>query len=612
MLPPWDDYPRDKTNDLVTKGAYAELDYLNPEKTYHVVLADKTIKLMTPEEVVVQKIAKNMRTLTCRYPVNGWLKIRQLKEDGWVKLSGRIYSTSVPVPTKNVDPGVNYADWPKIDCIAHPENAVCSYRVMYDPAQKEFVGWAWSPRVRWISFSGSTMYATGSEWKNTFICGTSCTTISYDEGAKRSKWNSSFIGVWVQALGGNLFAKKGFSGVSPPPGEKNTPYLIVTGQYTENGTPKSGAVTSWEGACDDKNRGACSNVGRESESTKSPAEKRIGALPGLSFPTIPTASAMANRSFIKRNVLGTINTEALFPAQNELGEKKNKFGNLIKPITASPKPEEDIWGIMSDPASVITSALPLGGRVFFHDGDLVIGTDTDRVQRVIMPALALSEGSGAGTVVVRGNLIIKRPLVYGRTGVMNFKQLASISWVVLKRTTPASSVPPNKPSDVSGDDWKVGGNIIIDSCIADNAIPLNDEEALAYIANGLQLARIAGTFFAENNFATGTGRGGEGAGECANLGIPFTTTSTIYPERGDTCAGTREDLADGSARCTLVQKQYYDVPLEIEGVIVARNLLFQRVFRGRNRGSEVIVNTGRMLVNPSPGLSELSKSLPLW
>ncbi len=610
MLPPWDQYARDKAQfpKQVAKGAYAELDYANPEKTYTVVQADKSIKIMTPEQVVAQKIEKKNRTLTCRYPVNGWLKIRQLKEDGWVKLSGRIYSDSVPVPpVPATDPGKDYVNWPdREDCIARPDAKVCKYQVMYDPAQKEFVGWAWSPRVRWISFSGSTIYTTGSQWHNTSICGKSCTIISYDEGTKRSKWNSSFIGVWVQALGGNLFAKKGFSGVSPPPGEKNTPYLIVTGQYTENGAPKSGAVTSWEGACDDKKGGTCSNVGRESTSTKSPAEQRIGALSNLSFPTNPATPSMASRSFIKRNVLGTINTEALFPASGELGEKKNKFGNLIKPITTSPKPEEDIWGIMSDPASVVTSALPLGGKIYYYEGDLVIGSDTDRVERVIMPALG--DDSGAGTVVVRGNLVIKRPLVYGRAGVMNFKQLASISWIVLKRKSPASSIPSNKPADVSDDSWKAGGNIIVDNCLPSQNDSIRDD-----IAKGQQLARIVGTFFAENLFATGTGRGGEGAGECANLGIPFTTTVRIYPERGQRCSGVENtDPVTEEVTCTSTQKQYYDAPLEIEGVVVAKNILFQRVYRGRNRGSEVIMNTGRMVVNPPPGLSELSRSLPLW
>lgn len=615
MLPPWDQYPRDKAQfpKQVAKGAYAELDYAHPEKIYTVVRADTTTVTMTPEQVVTLKIAKNKRTLSCRYPVNGWLKIRQLKEDGWVKLSGRIYSNSVPVPpVPATDPGPDYVNWPgREDCIARPDAKVCKYQVMYDPAQKEFVGWAWSPRVRWISFSGSTNYTTGSEWFNKSICGKSCTIISYDEAAKKSKWNSSFIGVWVQALGGNLFAKKGFSGVSPPPGKKNTPYLIVTGQYTENGTPKSGAVTSWEGACDDKKGGACSNVGRESASTKSPAEQRVGALSGLSFPTNIIASALAQRSFIKRNILGTINTEALFPSPNELGEKKNKFGNLIKPITASPKPEEEIWGILSDPASTITTALPLGGKIFFYDGDLLIGSDTDRVERVIMPALGTS--SGAGTVVVRGNLVIKRPLAYGRASVTNFKQLASISWIVLKRKSPTSSVPSNKPVDVSDDDWKAGGNIIIDNCIPGLKPEDKPEDKLKVIANGQQLARVVGTFFAENVFTTGTGRGGEGAGECGNLGNPFTTTVRIFPERGDRCSGTQKtDPKTEEVTCTSTQTQYYDVPLEIEGVVVAKKLLFQRVFRGRNRGSEVISNTGRMVVNPPPGLGELSKSLPLW
>lgn|GEM_PF-6619552 len=593
MLPPWDDYPLDKTDKLVEKGAYAELDYKNPDRMYEVIQPDKTKKMMTPLQVETEHIAKNKRTLKCRYPVNGWLKIRQLKEYGWVKLSGRINSTSVPIPTKGVDPGVDYAAWPKENCITNPDAEVCRYQVMYDPAQKEFIGWAWSPRVRWISFSGSTIYSTGSDWHNTFICGASCTTISFEQTSPltdpkkgRSRWNSSFIGVWVQALGGNIFAKKGFTGVAPPPGEKNTPYLIVTGRYTEGEDKKVGGIVSWESECDDRANPLCGRVGKELKDKTRPEEQS----PFLDL-ALPRASGLANRSFIKRSMLGTIDTSGFIPASDALVPQKNAKGNVVRRIAD----ESTLW------IAATSSGDGLGNTIYYVDGDLVLG-DTDTDKKIIQNAM--SNPTGAGTVVVRGNLLIKRPFEYGIGSVKNLNQLASISWVVLKRKDPASSLPPNKPADISDADWKAGGNISIDSCL-----PSNNGASLNDVTIGKQLARIVGTFFAENTIATGTGHGEAGSGKCANLGNQFTTTSRIYPERGDTCAG---DLHTESNECTITQTQYYDVPLEIEGVLVARNILFQRVYRGRNRGSEVIVNTGRMLVNPPPGLAEFSKSLPSW
>ncbi|MBI4599705.1 hypothetical protein HY732_02165 [Candidatus Uhrbacteria bacterium] len=597
MRPPWDDYPldRDAYPQQVAKGAYAELDYDHPERVYEALLPDEEKKIMTAEEVMAQHIPKNKRTLKyCRYPVNGWLKIRQLKEDGWVKLGGRIYSASVPVPVPGREPGAEYVNWPeRKNCILHPEENVCHYQVMYDPWQKEFVGWAWSPRVRWISFSGSTSYAFRSLWQNPNICGAKCTEISYDTTAKRSKWNSSFTGVWVQTLGGNIFAKKGFAGVAPPPGEVNTPYIIITGRYTQGGETKRGVIAPWEGECDNPDNSTCSRVGREQfdPRARAPSEERRGALADLSF---PRASQNANRSFIKRSMLGTVDTSGFMPASDAFVPQKNAKGNLVRRIAD----EAAIW------SAATSSANGLGAVIYYHDGDLVLGED-DADKKIIYSSM--NGVPGAGTVVVRGNLIIKRPFEYSSLAVKDIRQLASISWIVLERVTPAVALPPGKPADISDDDWKAGGNISIDDCLASSSTPTQND-----VAQGKQLARIAGTFFAEHAFATGTGHGGQGAGECSALGVSFETTHTIRPDRGDTCTGTQSEQPDGSASCTVLQTNYYDVPLEIEGIVVARNMMFQRVYRGRNRGSEIIVNTGRMLVNPPPGLAEFSKSLPLW
>jgi hypothetical protein len=272
---------------------------------------------------------------------------------------------------------------------------------------------------------------------------------------------------------------------------------------------------------------------------------------------------------------------------------KNARGNTVVRIAD----EGPLWG------AATSSASGLGNTIYYVDGDLVLGAeDTD--SKIIYNSL--NSASGAGTVVVRGNLIIKRPFEYSKDIVAQLNRLASVSWVVLKRVAPASSLPSLKPSAISEEEWKEGGNISVYDCLATNKSP-----SLQDVAQGTQLARIVGTFFAENAFATGTGNGVSGAGKCSNFAMPFTTTRRIFPERGDTCSGVQSEN-DGVVSCAITQKRTYDVPLEIEGILVAKRILFQRVYRGRNRGSEVIVNTGRMAVNPGPGLSEFSKSLPLW
>ena len=66
----------------------------------------------------------------------------------------------------------------------------------------------------------------------------------------------------------------------------------------------------------------------------------------------------------------------------------------------------------------------LGGKVYFKEGDLTIGA-----------AKVFNNGanslSGAGLIVIRGNLNINEPISYQVGGVNNLKNLASVGWLVL-------------------------------------------------------------------------------------------------------------------------------------------------------------------------------------
>ncbi len=66
----------------------------------------------------------------------------------------------------------------------------------------------------------------------------------------------------------------------------------------------------------------------------------------------------------------------------------------------------------------------LGGKIYFIDGDLTINT-----------AKVFNNGanslSGAGLIIVQGNLNINEPISYQNGGVNNLKNLASVGWLVL-------------------------------------------------------------------------------------------------------------------------------------------------------------------------------------
>ncbi|MBI4253400.1 hypothetical protein HY623_04495 [Candidatus Uhrbacteria bacterium] len=598
----------------------------------------------------------------CIYPLKGWMKIRGLGDNGWTRLSGRIFGDNVPKEKRDdkwnitgIQPG-HFGTWPLLDKLNCSNDAVfsankmaCSYRVAYDPRKKEFYGWAWNPFVEWISFSGSTLYDT-REWDNKTWCdGPSCTEVNYDQNSKRSRWNTAYLGVWVKGIGGNLFSRKGFSGVNPPPGEFNTDYLLVTGRYGD----KQGSVDTWEGACDDPRlavRSGCPPLADifEQKRKKPPITSQETSQEIFDLRP-PTASQRVNRSAIKRGSLGSLNGDALFPKPTDPPQQagpalKNAYGNNVKIIQS----ESDVFG------QSIYDPIILNNTIYYHDGDLEIGANDNRGRRELLNGIT---GSGAGTIVVRGNLTIKRPIEYQQAsalGLTNFHQLASLSWVVLNRDTPAL----HGESPIEGildDEWRAGGNVVIDKCIPGHIdskegmgtgtpdyeynmkleykkdaagnlvlengkkvlVPENPTETAAVnkIFENQQFTVVSGSFFVENIFATGEGRGGANAsgGECPNLKIKYWTTTEVSDlddqgrQQYDAVGNEKKKIGEA-----VLNELYYDLPLEIRGVVVAKKMLLQRVYRGVNRGSETIVNTGRALVNPSPGIAEFARSLPLW
>ncbi len=539
---------------------------------------------ITPKECAPDK-----KPTYCRYPLKGWIKVRGLKDDGWVSMSGPITSTTVPYPpTPFVEPNATWSNWPTLDCTvaSNKTDPRCTYQVMYDPSKGEFVGWAWSTKVRWFSFSGSTHYETGSQWKNKYICGSSCADVSYNTVTKKSRWNTSYIGVWVRALQGNIYSLKGFGDVNPPPSQYNTDYLIVTGQYKDAANKTQyGAIAAWEGRCDDRGSGAgmCIEVGRKKDDSpdrpSTPSKRREGTLTDR----LPISSQKVTQAKVKRNALGTLNIEALLPKRSNQpvgSEEKNGSGVMVRKIAG----EQDIWGTGNN--QHVTS---LGGRVYYYEGDLIIGTDDDR-WKPILP----NETNASFTILVKGNIVIKRPISYETiNSVKNFKELSSFAWVALKHDTKRTDAGAMPRSFANEEKWKEGGNIIIDDCMPTSITP-----DLNMINGSQQYASIAGTLFAENSVATGVGRGGEGTDECKNLFISYD-------------ADTGEKDADGN-KIIEKRKVYYDVPLQVDGVIVSKELLFRRVYRGLNRASETIANTGRLFVNPPPGFAEFAKGLPLW
>ncbi|MEK7122223.1 MAG: hypothetical protein AAB855_00030, partial [Patescibacteria group bacterium] len=492
------DVPVDVNNEYVLDGAlrdppegsyrrgakaFAELDFTNAVPMCQDTDIENT-EVFKPCDQLRDDQKEDLKTADyCVYPLKGWMKFLGLGSDGWTRLSTRLKSDSVPVPVRKADGSIvapdsfrQWSNWPRVNCLdpsALAANrqvlqtyyqqfgeqlqlgnledggidkmitAACSRGVAYDPRLKEFRGWAWNPILEWVSFAGSTLYGT-REWKNPYWCaGAACATVHYNLDADRSRWNTTYLGVWVKGLGGSFFARKGFSGINPPPGEFNTDYLLVTGRsQSVQGKQKQSDIENWEARCDDEiasKRTSCVALAKSLEEKRktlkevNPPAEEIFDLSG------PRQSERANRSAIKRGSLGVLDTATLFPDKNPDGSNvtsphTNKAGKAIVPITN----EHGIWRTAGN-----INALALENKIYYYEGDLIIGGDDDRAKRIVT-----SGAQAAGTIVVKGNVIIKRPIQYESvTQVNDFKKLPSLAWVVLANQQNGVPSPTSAISD---------------------------------------------------------------------------------------------------------------------------------------------------------------------
>ena len=165
--------------------------------------------------------------------------------------------------------------------------------------------------------------------------------------------------------------------------------------------------------------------------------------------------------------------------------------------------------------------------------------------------------SGAGTIIVKGDLRISAPITYEGSAVASVKKTPSVAWIVIK------------------DDNENGGNIIIDNCIP---APFPTSPAGAVI--------LSGAFIAEGTISTGHGGSSKG-----DKGAALPNSSNPCP------AGSFGDN---------------DLPLQVNGMMMANEFKFQRVYTGNDTGAESIRDDGRLIVNPHPGLEEAAKALPVW
>ena len=406
--------------------------------------------------------------------------------------------------------------------------------------------------------------------------------MSYDQDQGTSKWKTQYIGAWLKTTGGTIASREGFDAGDPPPENlKNAEFLILSGKSMAGPQPEDGAIRNFVSKCERElnDKKTCKNFGigvnplqriRSGALTLGKVEKiEITLTRGSESTPTKRKRLQTKGAFIDIDALTT--GPATESTKSDL--KKNQFGKKVQKhtnvVTPNPPfestPEGRLYNDLRDGR--------LGGIVTVINGDLVIGNTADGWEIANGTVDSSNKPiSGGRTIVVKGNLIIKRPITYqSQTAVMtNLKQLASIGWIVLEKDSPAAS--PDRPSDIPLADWNKGGNIVIDDCIP----PSNSVKGYA---------EISGLFFAEGKVLTGTGK----------------TAS---------CRAVFDQYADMLPKNAWIKNVAADISLVVNGAMIAKGYGLQRVYGGFNNGSESILNDGRMLVSVPPGLEDFMKSFP--
>jgi hypothetical protein len=199
-----------------------------------------------------------------------------------------------------------------------------------------------------------------------------------------------------------------------------------------------------------------------------------------------------------KNALGRIDFAGMYAGQ---------YGQLL-PVTFS----TDIPG-------------QLDGRIYHSLGDLTVHSPMQ------IQAGTTDAPSGAGLVLVEGDLYVNSNITYEDLAVTQLRELPSIAWIVK-------------------------GDIIIDPAVTE----------------------VVGAFIA------------------------------LGDESREYCPS----LLQSSAHCGRFSTGASAQPLDINGLVMARQFNFERAYYAADRGAERILYDGRALANTPPALTDIFQVLPVW
>ncbi|OGY50338.1 MAG: hypothetical protein A3J65_00120 [Candidatus Buchananbacteria bacterium RIFCSPHIGHO2_02_FULL_45_11b] len=324
------------------------------------------------------------------------------------------------------------------------------------------------------------------------------------------------LGPWLQTKYSDIYARSYLQGALPAPAAIcNATYRILAGSAEKD------AIFNF-----------CSAQGQNWE------EAGIA----VNFPAAET---------LYSNVLGRLDINGLICDFNGKTSCVNRYGTMVEKF-------EDTVSLQ---AALEKQNGALGNKIYYYGGDYLI------IDRPLAFNNGLNYESGAGTIIVNGNLGLTGDITYGDSifgGKPSFKNLASVAWIVRGDLKIAPAV-----SQLAGNFIVLGNRADQEgnpqnrpACQKDTESQRNEVFGCGQIYTCCQPDLLAGP-------------GGPGCG----------------PE-------------DCSSRLTVF------------GLMMAKKFYFDRTYFNPNetpiQGSEVVIYDGRLLANTPPGLSDFAKALPIW
>jgi hypothetical protein len=291
------------------------------------------------------------------------------------------------------------------------------------------------------------------------------------------------------------------------------------------------------------------------------------------------------------------------PAQ-ENGDPINKFGSEIVAIASG----ADLVSKVNNDA--------MQNKVFYVEAASLPSGNLDINSEIIFN-IGQNKDSGAGIIIIEGNLTINKNISYQASG----------------GAAPVIRYLKNIPSAV----WIVKGDVILDPSVTNLAgtfVVLGDSEIMFKIGGNKDSG--AGIIIIEGNLTINKNISYQASGGAAPVirylkNIP----SAVWIVKGDVIldpsvtnlAGTFVVLGDGNS-CSVPQAgcgqfktgsvmSSADLQLKVSGSVLAKRFYLDRLFVDTNPNSptyqepaEKFSNDGRLQANPPLGLSDFSKSIP--